>query len=79
MFYITPVMYPPKLLNDKHVGWVIDINPLVPYLNLLRDPLEKSLVPSWTTFLTAACVTTCSGLLASFALKSQERQLIFHL
>jgi lipopolysaccharide transport system permease protein len=79
VFYLTPVMYPPKLLNDKNVGWVIDFNPLVPFLNLLRDPLEKSIVPSWTTFLAAASVTTCLALVACFTLKSQERQLIFHL
>ncbi len=79
VFYMTPVMYPRDLLENKHVGWLIDINPLVPFLNLLRDPVVDGRVPAGTTVLAATCVTACLALLASLALRSQERRLIFHL
>jgi ABC-type polysaccharide/polyol phosphate export permease len=79
VFYLTPVMYPPRLLVDKNVGWLINFNPVVPFLTLLREPLVKCQVPEFTTFLGAACVTLFLATMASFALKSQERKLIFHL
>jgi ABC-type polysaccharide/polyol phosphate export permease len=80
LFYVTPVMYPPELLANRRVGWVMDFNPIVPFLNLLREPLStKSHVPGLTTYLLAALITTALATAASFALKSQERKLIFHL
>lgn len=80
LFYATPVMYPARLLVDKNVGWVIDINPIVPFLKLLRDPIVVGgKMPEFTTWLAASCITAGLAALASFALRSQERKLIFHL
>jgi lipopolysaccharide transport system permease protein len=79
LFYITPVMYPEKLLAAKNIGWIMDFNPIVPFLTLLRQPLVHSEVPNATTFLAATLVTTFLATAASFALKAEERKLIFHL
>jgi lipopolysaccharide transport system permease protein len=79
LFYATPIIYYPELLEKKNVGWVIDCNPIVPYLRLLRDPLVYGHTPSFTTYLAAACVTAALATFASFAMRSQERKLIFHL
>lgn len=79
LFYITPVMYPPELLAKRHVGWITDFNPLVPFLTLLRQPVVESQVPDGATFLAAALVTAVLATAASFALRSDERRLIFHL
>jgi ABC-type polysaccharide/polyol phosphate export permease len=79
LFYLTPVMYFPKLLADKHVGFIVHLNPVVPFLTLLRDPLVYSRVPSVTTYLAALAVTLCVATAAAFALKVEERRLIFHL
>jgi ABC-type polysaccharide/polyol phosphate export permease len=78
-FYLTPVMYPASVLTQRNVGWIMDYNPIVPFLNLLRAPLVYSQVPEFRTFLAAACITAFLATLASFALRSEERKLIFHL
>jgi lipopolysaccharide transport system permease protein len=79
VFYATPVMYPPTLLAGKGFGWAMDLNPVVPFLTLLREPLVYGRVPEFTTFLAATAITLFLTTLASFALKHQERKLIFHL
>jgi ABC-type polysaccharide/polyol phosphate export permease len=79
VFYATPVMYPPSLLAEKGVGWAMDLNPIVPFLTLLRQPLVHSEVPQPTTYLAATLITALLATAAAFALKSEERKLIFHL
>jgi ABC-type polysaccharide/polyol phosphate export permease len=79
LFYSTPVIYLPQLLQRRNVAWVMDINPLVPLLTLLREPLVYSKVPAVSTYLGAAAVALVLAAAASFALRSQERKLILHL
>jgi len=81
LFYLTPVMYPAKLLLEKgeNVGFFLYFNPLVPFLELLRNPLVDSEVPNLTTYLIAAAIVLVSSTAATLALRSQERQVIFHL
>jgi lipopolysaccharide transport system permease protein len=80
LFYLTPVMYPAEMLLEKgNVGLFLKFNPLVPFLDLLRKPLEKSEVPDLTTYLIAAAIVAVSSVTAALVLRSQERQVIFHL
>jgi lipopolysaccharide transport system permease protein len=79
LFYLTPVMYPAEILEKGGVGFLLLINPLVPLLELLRQPLAQGHVPDPLTYLVAAAITltVCAG--AGLALRGQERQLIFHM
>jgi ABC-type polysaccharide/polyol phosphate export permease len=79
LFYSTPIIYLPNVLRERGASWVMDINPLVPFLTLLRDPVVDSKVPAVTTYLAAIVVALVLATAASFALRSQERKLIFHL
>ncbi len=79
MFYLTPVMYYPDLLLKRGVGTFLYFNPMVPFLELLRKPICDCEVPDPTTYLIAAAIVLVSSTAAVVALRSQERQVIFHL
>ena len=38
MFFLTPIMYSRKLLDDKQLGWMVDVNPIYWILELTRTP-----------------------------------------
>ncbi|MCS6864749.1 MAG: ABC transporter permease [Gemmataceae bacterium] len=38
-FFLTPIMYRRSLLDQRGLGWVVDINPVNLYLSVIRDPL----------------------------------------
>jgi ABC-type polysaccharide/polyol phosphate export permease len=73
-FYLTPVMYYPE-----RVGRFLLFNPLVPFLELLRKPLVDSQVPELSTYLIATAIVGLTAVVATFVLRAQERQVIFHL
>lgn len=79
LFYLTPVMYPPRMLIERGLGFLVDYNPLVPFLDLLRQPILDGAFPPWRTFGTATLITLSAAGLAALALRREERQLIFHL
>jgi ABC-type polysaccharide/polyol phosphate export permease len=81
LFYLTPIMYPAKVLLDQPpIGPLLyKLNPLVPFLELLRKPLKDGQVPELTTYLIAAAIVVVTAAVAGVVLRSQERKVIFHL
>jgi len=38
-FFVTPVMFPAKMLHDRHLAWVYEFNPLYYLLEAARRPI----------------------------------------
>jgi lipopolysaccharide transport system permease protein len=80
LFYLTPVMYRIDAFKDKHrLTMLLHCNPLVAFLDLIRDPILLGRVPSLTTYGLAAAIVLVLGVTAAAALWIEERQLILHL
>ena len=79
LFYLTPVMYPAKVLSERRMEWLVTYNPLAAFLELLRQPILEGRIPAWSTYATAlALVATLLGV-AALVLTRLERRLIFYL
>jgi ABC-type polysaccharide/polyol phosphate export permease len=80
LFYLTPIIYPPETLSDQRLlSKVIALNPLVPLLNLLRDPLVFGRVPPWETYAFALATVLLAVGMACLALRRMEGRLILYL
>jgi lipopolysaccharide transport system permease protein len=80
LFYLTPVMYRIEVFKDKHrLTALLQYNPLVSFLDLIRDPILLGRIPSLTTYASATTVVLVVAVAAMTALWIDERQLIFHL
>ena len=79
LFYLTPVIYEAEMLTRRGLGLLLRVNPLVPFLHLLRAPILDGRVPPPHTY-GAACLIVLVALTSAAALLwREERQLIFHL
>jgi lipopolysaccharide transport system permease protein len=83
MFYLTPIMIPEKMVHDlmarRTVGWLFRLNPLVPFLDLLRAPVVLGQAPAPGAYMAALLITLFTVCAATLALRSQERKVIFYL
>jgi ABC-type polysaccharide/polyol phosphate export permease len=79
LYFLTPIIYRPDLLIQKGLGLVIRLNPVVPFIELIRAPILRGSVPALTDYLLAALTATVFATAAAFILRRQERGLIFHL
>jgi ABC-type polysaccharide/polyol phosphate export permease len=79
LFYLTPVMYTPDLIRDRKLEALVRFNPLTPFLRLLREPMLDNHPPGPSVYLAATLIVLLVAGLATFALRREERRLIFHL
>ncbi len=79
LFYATPVLYPPHVLAGRRFGAVMQANPLVPFLRLVRDSLLNNELPPLSVYAGACLIAAAACGAAAAALRNEERRLIFHL
>ena len=79
LFYLTPVIYEPEMLTRRGLGLLLHVNPLVPILRLLREPILDGRVPALHTYGSAGLTVLVALAAAATLLWREERQLIFHL
>jgi lipopolysaccharide transport system permease protein len=79
LFYATPVLYPPEMLDRSRLGSLMLINPVMPFLRMLRDPILNGQLPPASVYASAVLIVTLFAGSAATALRFQERRLIFHL
>src|SRR5262249_9617847 len=79
LFYATPIMYYPDLLAKSKIGWVLNYNPIIPVLQLIREPILNGKVPTFETYGTATLIVFLIVCAAGITLARLQRRLIFHL
>jgi ABC-type polysaccharide/polyol phosphate export permease len=79
LFYLTPIIYPAALLHGNGLGWLLDVNPLATFLDLLRTPLLTGEVPPpWLHVKGLLMALPAVGLAVALVARL-ERDLIFAL
>jgi ABC-type polysaccharide/polyol phosphate export permease len=79
LFYASPIMYQSSLLAEHGLNWLLQVNPIVCVLRLIREPLLTSTLPSGAAFFHALVLVTVLGACASVLLARIQKRLIFHL
>lgn len=57
LMYLTPIIYPISIIPEQF-RWLIKLNPLVYIVEIVRDPIYYGIIPSPTTLLIAAVIST---------------------
>jgi lipopolysaccharide transport system permease protein len=79
LFYLTPIIYSIKLLEERHVGSLVALNPLAAFLELIRQPILEGQFPSLDAFGLATLFTALVAATATAVLARMERRMIFYL
>jgi lipopolysaccharide transport system permease protein len=79
MFFLTPIMYTRKLLDEKHLGWMVDANPVYWLMELTRTPLLTGEMPTAGMYVAGVAVTLALVGLAAGTVAWLQKRVIFHL
>jgi lipopolysaccharide transport system permease protein len=79
LFFLTPIMYTRKLLDDKQLGWMVDVNPVYWILELTRAPLLTGHMPTGQMYAAGAGVAVALVGLAIGTVAWLQKRVIFHL
>lgn len=78
LFFLTPVLYKPDSLVGK-VAWLVELNPMVPFIELFRAPLFQASLPSMNVILQAMLFSLTAVIIGLFVFFRQEKQIVFRL
>lgn len=80
LFYATPIIYYAGDLGTGRLGWMLThCNPVVPFLEMVREPLLYGRVAGTGVFAVAALLTVVLTAAAALACARLQRRIIFHL
>lgn len=78
LFFLTPVFYKPESLTGK-VAWLINLNPVVPFIELFRTPLVSATLPALGVILHAFALSLFAMAIGLLIFFQQEKKIVFRL
>ena len=78
LFFLTPIFYRPESLTGK-IGWLIELNPVTPFISLFRSPLLDGNLPNTTVLLQASLLSALAMVVGLTVFLSQEKKIVFRL
>jgi ABC-type polysaccharide/polyol phosphate export permease len=79
LFYLTPIIYPPESFAQTRLAQLVQYNPLVPLLTIVRDPLLNGTIPGITTYVAALVPTLLVAVVAMLILGQLQKRVILYL
>ena len=79
LFYTTPIIYPPGMLHERGLGWIVDCNPLAACLAMLRKPILEGRVASLDELSVVVASVTAAFAAAVVTLARLQRTIVFRL
>lgn len=79
LFYATPIIYRPEVMEHNALASVLRFNPLIALLQLIREPLLQGRVPNLRTYAEAVLTVLMVALAAIFTLLRCQARLVFKL
>jgi ABC-type polysaccharide/polyol phosphate export permease len=78
LFFLTPILYKHNALAGK-VGWLVGLNPVVPFIELFRAPLSQAVLPGIGIILQATVISFSAMAIGLFVFLRQEKKIVFRL
>lgn len=79
MFYVTPVIFPPALLRQRGLGYVIDVNPMYHLLEVIRRPLLSGEPAAGLSYGVVALLIGLLAVAAAVLIDYYRRRIVFSL
>lgn len=77
LFFLTPIIYPKQSLGKMQ--WIADVNPVVPFIEMVREPLVKGVLPDASVYAYAVALSTAAVGLAFGVIAWLQKKVIFHM
>lgn len=78
LFFLTPILYKKDALAGK-VAWLVDLNPVAPFIELFRAPLYQATLPSNSIILQAVVISFSAMAIGLLVFLRQEKNIVFRL
>ncbi|MBE2258263.1 MAG: ABC transporter permease [Candidatus Accumulibacter sp.] len=78
LFFLTPILYQHDALVGR-VGWVVGLNPVVPFIELFRAPLYLARLPSAEVVVQASLLAALAMAIGLLVFQRHQKKIVFRL
>jgi ABC-type polysaccharide/polyol phosphate export permease len=78
LFFLTPIFYRQDNITGK-LSWIVDMNPVVPFIELFRAPLYLAHFPDSGIIIRACILSIIAFFLGLYIFFYQEKKIVFRL
>lgn len=78
LFFLSPVLYKQSALSGS-IGWIINLNPIIPFIELFRAPLYQAQLPASDILMQAIILALASLATGLIIFLRQEKKIVFRL
>ena len=79
LFYVTPVLWPHRLLRERGLAWAVELNPLYHLLEVVRYPLLESAPAAARNYAVVALLTLALLAIAWWLARIFHRRIVYFL
>lgn len=79
LFFVTPIMFPVKILADRHLDFVYKYNPLYYLIEVVRTPILASEFPSPAVFVSAIAYVVFVWVVAVITARRLDSRVVYFL
>lgn len=77
LFFVTPIMFPIKVLKDRHLDFVYQFNPLYYLIDIVRHPIMESSFAPTQNYLFAGGYVAAIWITATLIARVLDRRVVF--
>ncbi len=78
LFFLTPIFYKNEALAGK-IGWLVGLNPVVPFIELFRAPLYSASLPKSSVIIQALLLSLAAISIGLLVFRRHEKKIVFRL
>jgi len=76
VFFVTPVMFPAKMLDERHLSLVYRVNPFYYLISIAREPILHGVLAAPEAYLWACLYVLAAWVLAGLIAKSLDSRIV---
>lgn len=78
LFFLTPILYKNDLIGGK-IRWIVDLNPVTPFIELFRSPIYENTIPNINTILHGAIISMSALAFGYYLYVRNHNKIVFRL
>jgi len=78
LFFLSPILYKHGTIAGDY-AWIMNLNPIIPYIDMFRKPIYEGVIPSYETTILAIILSMTSIIIGSLIYILNHKKIVYRL
>lgn len=78
LFFLSPILYKHGTISGEY-AWIMNLNPIIPYIEMFRKPIYEGIIPSYETTILALILSISFFIVGFLIYKLNHKKIVYRL